>query len=238
MRKVSFVSVLVISFIQQLLYYDWDSSLFNSNTIFTLVGLESRFNYMLLAIWYLFQVSISFYFVGFFRTYIKDYGIYILVRSSSKHILIANRFIKLFQLVSIFSLFQVIINLCIIYFVGNRGSLTGNYIENFTGLVLYILTNIIIFMFQAICELWISEKIALVISNTYILVSVVLGGVILENGWKSLILYSLIPNLGMQCRLNLLHAHINKIELLIYYLLIIIIMYVVAIRKIRKMDIF
>ncbi|MFD2616033.1 DUF2705 family protein [Terrilactibacillus laevilacticus] len=210
MKREYYIAVLIVIFIQLFCYYQWDSASIDTTGLVILGGLEGHYKYLLLATWYLFFASISFSFIGYMRSYLVGHGIYVLIREKRKIKIPLKRFCHIFFFITLYCFIQVMVSIIFGYFSDmNQKSVHINLTMFITSFLLYIMTLFVLICFQITLELWLSEPVALLVTNIYILGSIIFGGIILQEGKGYSLLYLLISNFSMIKRTDIWHNHAN-----------------------------
>jgi hypothetical protein len=240
MKFKTLITVIVIILIQIFLSFYWDSGSADITGFMFLSGLYPGEHYVLQAVWYLFFAGISFSSMGYFRKYVTEIGLYVMIRENSRVKIIVIRTMKLFMMIAIFCFIQLVLSSIISYTMGVEQAFFVNHISAFLKIVfLYVLSIFVVIYFQVALELWFTEQVALLASNMYVLVSVSLGGILLTSGKHTWFLYFLLPNFGMYQRTNLskLHYGVSPTFAACILLSVIALLFFIIGRKMKETDI-
>ncbi|RYL87313.1 DUF2705 family protein [Sporolactobacillus sp. THM19-2] len=196
----SFLFVLVLIIIQSLLSHRFDP--LNAPFLFlegVPVSMQSGIMYQLLIYWYIPIVGMSFYFCGKVHETLVSYGQLKIIRNFSKSRWMLGFYGRLYLFVLIFVLIQV----CCTW-ISNQGWATDLARPVILQqLILYILALIVLFSMQMFLELFVNGQVAQLITNLYIILTILLTYFNYSfHGW-SVLNYLGIPNYGMGLRTNL-----------------------------------
>lgn len=204
MTKFQFIGVFFAIGLQFISTSSLGAKLLDSTGMMVLGGVPKNNQYILLAIWYIVPAAITFLFMGYFKQFVNEYGIYILSRGSTRINLGFRRNLKVIYITFGVVLSHILVSCLLSWFLGARGYFIGNGQLFFKMLLLYSFSIAVLALLQMTIELWVSPQVALLCTNIFLLSSVILGGLILDEGKNLWMLFLFFPNLGMLFRVDLL----------------------------------
>ncbi|KWW20429.1 MULTISPECIES: DUF2705 family protein [Peribacillus] len=238
MTKRIFLLMLIIILLQILLFDYFDGSIADLTGYMIVSGVPVSNKFVVLGTWYMFFAGLSFLSLGYMRKYISGYGVYLMIREKSRVKLgfrrIGNLMILIFGLSSIQFLFSIVFA-----FITNEEQ--AFFYDDFQSFIwiasLYMLSNFVLIFIQMALQLHVTEEVALLLTNVYVLVSVTLGGVLLSAQKLTWLLYFLVPNFGMYVRSDVLEmGGISAVHAYIVLTVMTLILTVLTYGRLKKID--
>lgn len=186
--------------------------------------------------WFINYSLVVFYFFGFFKKNLREYGYIEIIKNNSKIHWLNKRIKRLLISVGIYVVFIQLINLIL-----NLNEIdTLNIRYYILSVILYFLTIVALTQLQGILEILLNEEQAIISIMSITVFSVMLGGVLYKFKKMEKLLYLLIPNNGISYRNNILEPidfGLNPIISLIFLLILNSIIYFIFIILIKRRDI-
>ncbi|MBC1936424.1 DUF2705 family protein [Listeria grandensis] len=181
-----------------------------------------------LMVWYLPIVALGFYFTGFVKDSLSQYGVLLLVRQYSKWRWLLKRFLYLIIVTGIFVSLQVAVHICFF----QKGMPFSEAI--LVAVFFYFVTLIVLFSIQVTLEIVTDVQIAFLVVNIMAICSVLAMPSLMVMHAPKLVVYFLFTNLGMDYRRGEIST---MIETMLVLLAIEIVCISIAMYKIKKIDI-
>ncbi|MBC2119995.1 DUF2705 family protein [Listeria marthii] len=232
------ILVVICLFLQAILFTAFD---FPFKTLPNLsgfpVGLATPVVTRLLLYWYLPIIAFSFYISGNIKDLLSNYGFLQISRNYKKEYWLMKQFLKLFIRIVLFTCLQHALI-----------SIITPYSLHFTASFFYLLLGYSIMLFtifslQYLLELFLDAQKALLIINGYVIISVLIADLIYQNTTVTWPYYLLIPNYGMGFRTGLIPFTntstllISEPTSLIILLVVLLCVFIVALKKFKTTDI-
>lgn len=232
------ILVIICLFLQAILFISFD---FHFTTLPILdgfpVGLATPVVTRLLVYWYFPIIAFSFYISGNIKDLLSNYGFLQISRNYKKEYWLIKQFLKLFVKIILFICLQIaLISIITPFHI--------SWTSQFPYLILgYFLMLFTIFSLQYLLELFIDAQKALLIINSYLIISVLAADLIYQNTAATWPYYLLIPNYGMGFRTGLCEFPNTSTSLisqpagLIILLVVLLCVFTIAIKKFKTTDI-
>jgi hypothetical protein len=242
MKNRGFLLIIIVSFVLQSSFFPTllaERYQEFSNGWTFLIGVPPMTDYRIFMFWFLSFVSISFYFSGSVKENLTGYGQYMLVRNYSRiKWLMVHYFRVALILLGFFLLQSTVSNFMAIFSQGDTKHVVSPLLLK-TSLIFY-LTLLFVFILQLLLELYFNPQIAFLVVNTYVVGTILVADLFFKYKIKSFFLYLLLPNYAMGSRMDILSNDSNAIETIPAFITVIILLgliFLLSIKKIKKMDI-
>ena len=238
MTKRIFLTMLIVILLQILLFDYFDGSKADLTGYMIVSGVPIDNNFVLLGTWYMFFAGLSFLSLGFMRKYMTGYGVYLMIREKSRVKLGFRRIRSLMILISGLSFIQFLFSVVFAFITNEEQAFFYDDFQSFIWIAgLYMLSNFVLIFIQMALELHVTEEVALLLTNVYVLVSVTLGGVLLSAQKLTWLLYFLVPNFGMYVRSDVLEmGGISAVHAYIVLTVMTLILTVLTYGRLKKID--
>ena len=143
--------------------------------------------------------------MGYLRQSISGYGVYQMIREKSRVKLGFSRIGSLMILIFGLSFIRFLFSIVFAFITNEEQAFFYDEVHSLIWITgLYLMSNFVLIFIQMALELHVTEEVALLLTNVYLLVSVTLGGVLLSAQKLTWLLYFLVPNFGMYVRSDVL----------------------------------
>lgn len=204
-----------------------------------LLGIEPITVYRVLIIWYIVFISLSFFFWGEISEKLDGFGKYIIIRNYSKTKFILYQYLSIALNLLGLIVFQFFIYYIMFAVLQKQLDFTVNLLQVGQALWIYFLTFLTLLIFQMVLELYVSSQTALLVTNMYVVFSVLLAGVLFKYQKAQLLLYILLPNFAMVLRTDIRNTEaftINYFPAVFILILLLTIMAGLSIHRIKTKD--
>ncbi|MBF2356250.1 DUF2705 family protein [Listeria welshimeri] len=201
------------------------------------VGLATPVVTRLLIYWYLPIIAFSFYISGNIKDLLSNYGFLQISRNYKKEYWLMKQFLNLFIKIILFICLQLaLISLITTYYI--------HWTTQFFYLTLgYSIMLFTVFSLQYLLELFLDAQKALLIINSYVVISILAADLIYQNTTATWPYYLLLPNYGMGFRSGFISSAdtytllTSKPTSLIILLVVLLSIFIVANKKFKTTDI-
>jgi hypothetical protein len=216
-------------------YHHWPAP------FFFLLGVEPETIYIVLLMWYVVFVSLSFYFLGNVSENLHGFGKYMLIRNFSKTKFILNQYIAIAVKLLGFLFLQAGVYYLVATIMRHQTSGPVDVSQLIKASFIYYLTLLVLLLLQMMLELFVTPQNSLLFVNMYVVFSIVLAGVLFTFKRMQPLLYVLIPNFMMSLRTDILNGqhftiHYSMAVIVLFLLLAAIIG--LSMQRIKTKDIF
>lgn len=229
-----FITVVILIIVNQLYTVSIGSDI--NPIMFLNIGPNKGIDVKEFVLWFASYAVISFYFFGFFKKNLKEYGYIEIVKSNNKMKWLNKRIFLAIVIILIYIISSQVSNLIMNF----KYIETLDIKEYILSVVLYFITMVTLIKIQGIFELCMNEEQSLIISMSFVVFSTMIGGLLYELKELPMVLYLLIPNNGMSFRNNILQPieyGINPIIAIIVLLISNVLLYCIFRVVIKKEDI-